>query len=89
MKRFECPNSFAIVIFIPMEARNYRKPTANVFPHEIMLVGIIVYVQDLGFMIYKIICFCGVLLHFLGQCTLKRTRKYSQVHEDGKDIFQH
>lgn len=75
MKRFECPNSFTVVTFIPTEAIISRKPTANVFPHEIVVVGSMVSMQGLGFMIYKIICCCGVLLHLLGQCTLEREQE--------------
>lgn len=68
-----------------MEAINYRKPIANVFPHEIMFVGLIVSMQDLGFMIYKIICCC--FAPFFRSVHTKEN-KNSWVHEDGKDIFQ-
>lgn len=88
MKRFKCPNSFTIVTFIPTEAMNSRKPTANVFPHEIVLVGLMVSMQDLGFMIYKIICCCGVLLHFLGHCTLKRTRSIPESTKMERTFFK-
>lgn len=82
------PVPLQLLLFIPMKAINYRKPTTNAFPHEIMLVGLIVAMQDLGFMIYKIICCCGILLHLLGQRTLKRTRSIPESIKDGKNIFQ-
>lgn len=71
-----------------MEAINYRKPTTTVFPHEIMFVGLIVSMQDLGFMIYKIICCCGVLIHFLGQCILKRTGSIPESMKMERTFFK-
>lgn len=69
-----------------MEAINYRKPTINIFLHEIMFVGLIVSMQDLGFMIHKIIC--GVLLHFLGQCILKRTGSIPESMKMERTFFK-
>lgn len=77
-----------LLLFIPMKAINHRKPTANAFPHEIMLVGLIVAMQDLGFMIYKIICCCGILLHLLGQRTLKRTRSIPESIKMERTFFK-
>lgn len=88
MKWFECLKSFKIVTFIPMEAIKARKPTVDVFPHEIMLVCLMASMQDLRFTMHNIICYCGVLLHFLGHCALKRTKSHSRVPEDAKGIFQ-
>lgn len=77
-----------LLLFISMEAINYRKPAANVFPHEIMLVGLIVAMQDIGFMKYKIISSWGVLLHLLGQCTLKRTRSIPESIKMERTFFK-
>lgn len=73
---------------MPVEAINSRKPAASIFPHEMMLIGLMVSMQDLGFSVYKIICCCGVLLHFLGQCTLKRIRSIPESMKTERTFFK-
>lgn len=71
-----------------MEAIKARKPAGDAFAHKIMLVCLMASLQDVGFTIHNVICCCGILLHFLGQCALKGTKSHSQIPEDGKDIFK-